>query len=136
MFTIRPSDERGSANFGWLDSKHSFSFGNYYDANHMGFRNLRVINEDKVLPNQGFGTLGHRDMEIISYVISGSLEHRDSIHPHIVTRLHGCRLQNRAPDPLRIHRYRCHHRCARKSLCHASCCFATLLRKLRRTSIC
>ena len=86
MFTIRPSDERGSANFGWLDSKHSFSFGNYYDANHMGFRNLRVINEDKVLPNQGFGTHGHRDMEIISYVISGSLEHRDSMNNGSVLR--------------------------------------------------
>ena len=80
MLQIRPSDARGSANFGWLDSKHSFSFGNYFDANHMGFRNLRVINEDRVLPCQGFGTHGHRDMEIISYVISGSLEHRDSMN--------------------------------------------------------
>ena len=86
MFQIRPSDARGSANFGWLDSKHSFSFGNYYDANHMGFRNLRVINEDKVLPSQGFGTHGHRDMEIISYVISGSLEHRDSMNNGSVLR--------------------------------------------------
>ena len=79
MLSIRPSDTRGSANFGWLTSKHSFSFGDYYDAKHMGFRNLRVINEDKVLPSQGFGIHGHRDMEIISYVISGSLEHRDSM---------------------------------------------------------
>ena len=86
MFQIRPSDTRGTANFGWLDSKHSFSFGNYYDARHMGFRNLRVINEDKVLPNQGFGTHGHRDMEIISYVISGSLEHRDSMNNGSVLR--------------------------------------------------
>lgn len=79
MIQIRPSSERGSVNIGWLDSKHSFSFGHYYDVNHMGFRNLRVINEDKVMPSQGFGTHGHRDMEIISYVISGELAHKDSM---------------------------------------------------------
>ena len=79
MLTIRHAEDRGAVNFGWLDSKHTFSFGQYYDPNHMGFASLRVINEDKVQPAQGFGTHGHRDMEIITYVLEGALEHKDSI---------------------------------------------------------
>ena len=93
MIKIRRSDERGHANHGWLDTRFSFSFADYYDPAFMGFRSLRVINEDYVEPDQGFPTHGHRDMEIITYVIDGEISHRDSmgngetVRPHEVQRM-------------------------------------------------
>lgn len=86
MIQIRPSDERGHAQLGWLDSRFTFSFADYYDPEYLQFRSLRVINEDRIAPGQGFGMHPHRDMEIITYVLDGAIEHRDSMGNHGVIR--------------------------------------------------
>jgi redox-sensitive bicupin YhaK (pirin superfamily) len=86
MFEKRPASERGGGDYGWLNTRHTFSFDQYYDPQYMGFRVLRVINEDRVQPGQGFGTHGHRDMEIVTYVLEGALAHKDSLGTGAVLR--------------------------------------------------
>jgi redox-sensitive bicupin YhaK (pirin superfamily) len=79
VISVRNANDRGAVNMGWLDARHSFSFGDYHDPEHMGFGPLRVINEDRIQPSQGFGMHGHRDMEIVTYIIEGALEHKDNM---------------------------------------------------------
>lgn len=86
MITLRPTEDRGHFDFGWLDTHHTFSFGDYFEPEHEQFRALRVLNEDRVQAGKGFGTHGHRDMEILTWVLSGALEHRDSLGTHGIIR--------------------------------------------------
>src|SRR2546423_14167360 len=106
MITKRPANERGGGNLGWLDTRHTFSFSDYQDPQNMNFRALRVINDDRVQPGEGFGMHGHRDMEIVTYVLEGALEHRDSMGNGSILRAGalprlsaGTRLQHSAFNP-------------------------------------
>jgi quercetin 2,3-dioxygenase len=90
MYRKRPADARGGGDYGWLNTRHTFSFNDYYDPEYMGFRVLRVINEDRVQPGQGFGTHSHRDMEIVTYVLEGALAHQDSLGTGSVLRPGEC----------------------------------------------
>lgn len=92
MIRVRSAADRGHFDHGWLDTHHTFSFGDYYDPTHMGFRSLRVINDDRVRPGEGFGMHGHRDMEIVTYVLDGALEHKDSMGNGSILR--PCELQH------------------------------------------
>ena len=103
MMRIRKAQDRGHADHGWLNTYHTFSFGGYQDPNQMGFRSLRVMNEDRVQPGHGFGTHSHRDMEIISYVLEGALEHKDQVAKLVILSATDAVQKQITQDQSRIH---------------------------------